>query len=308
MLSLELKKVLIVSLFLMFLFQGCNPTINSGQGTTHPQDSTKILTPTFLIETSTILTTTNTITPTNTPSNTVTPTITPPPTLIPDLREAEIIQLMQTNDNCSGFCFWGITPRDTTFDEAVNFLQKFKTTKLTKNELNEIQYADNLLYSEENVWITIEFTNIDEVVDDLRVVIGGLDYANVPQKNWEAFQIDSYLRKYGMPKSFQVILIEGPEGRFRYGLVILYDEGFLVYYGKQTAIHPEILHACPLAEHSIEQLEIKQETPNNNNTLKPAVEISKLTGFSREDFYNILTGNPEKACFDLDFDLYMSFQ
>jgi hypothetical protein len=124
----------------------------------------------------------------------------------------------------------------------------YKTTKLTKNELNEIQYADNLLYSEENVWITIEFTNIDEVVDDLRVVIGGLDYANVPQKNWEAFQIDSYLRKYGMPKSFQVILIEGPEGRFRYGLVILYDEGFLVYYGKQTAIHPEILHACPLAD------------------------------------------------------------
>lgn len=66
-----------------------------------------------------------TATPTASPSATSvpTPTFTPLPTLADAQAQAEILDLLKNNAGCKLPCWWGITPGETTWQEAIHFLQ-----------------------------------------------------------------------------------------------------------------------------------------------------------------------------------------
>jgi hypothetical protein len=52
-------------------------------------------------------------------------TLTPLPTLLPDEAQAIVIELLETNAGCRLPCWWGITPGQTTWEEALRFLERF---------------------------------------------------------------------------------------------------------------------------------------------------------------------------------------
>ena len=67
-----------------------------------------------------------TVRPTITKFPTWTPTWThlpPLPTLSPERAEATVIELLQSNGGCQYPCWWGITPGETPWNVAINFLE-----------------------------------------------------------------------------------------------------------------------------------------------------------------------------------------
>jgi len=98
-------------------FQEGRPGVETQTSTPLPASATPTpsLTPTL----------TPTPTSTSTPTPTATPTLTPLPTL--PLQDAKnlVQELFETNRGCLLPCWWGITPGQTTWGEARQFLEQF---------------------------------------------------------------------------------------------------------------------------------------------------------------------------------------
>ena len=69
------------------------------------------------------------------------------PLLILDEQSAqqEIIRLMETNDDCSNTCFWGITPENTKFDDAIEKLLSIRGVGYEQTfDLKRYYYSSHL--------------------------------------------------------------------------------------------------------------------------------------------------------------------
>ena len=124
-------------------------------------------------------------------------------------------------------------------------------------------------------------------------------------KDWLAFRPDSILRTYGVPKRIDVNMGEGPEGRVIYEFVIFYDQMYIKYTGHQIIILPQkILHACPVLDHNIESFEIRIGK-YDEKIRSEGVDITRMTSLTLDRFYKILTGDPDMACFNLDYQKFL---
>ncbi len=97
----------------------------------------------------------------------LTPSLTPTPvasitrSLFPTLsskdREKKLGELLQTNDNCSKPCFWGISPNTSNFDDTVAFLKSLGSKGL--EGLKDSTRYYNVVYSyRDDIIIGLAFT------------------------------------------------------------------------------------------------------------------------------------------------------
>ncbi len=50
---------------------------------------------------------------------------------------------------------------------------------------------------------------------------------------------------------------EGPEGMVSYEMILQFEQMWIRYSGNQTIYKPQnILHACPLADHNVDRVDI----------------------------------------------------
>lgn len=227
---------------------------------------------------------------------------TPLPTLNSEKAQVEIKRLMQTNNSCSEICFWGIVPGKSLFDETVSFLQTFKKNNLSNNEKGETQYNDSFRYDDGNMYLSILITNHDGLVNDLQATIMEIGKSTMANNKWGAFRPDNIMRVYGIPDQVSIWTAEGPEGRMSYGFSLLFEKTLIEYSSNQIIYKPEhIIHACPLEENNIERIDINLFSVNSAvSNIQRIGNLAKLTGINEKDFYGILTGDPDLACFDID--------
>jgi len=212
---------------------------------------------------------------------------------------------MQTNDQCSGPCFWGISPGVTGFDQAVDFLRTLKATQLEENKYGTLTYNDCFLYKGEKIAICLIFSGTNDRIPSLWAKVVGLQYLNITGKDWLAFRPDNFLKTYGPPVHILITMAQGQEGLVVYGMIFLYDQMYIQYNGSQAIFLPnQILHACPIVNHNISQFTLVLGKYDEQD-LKGWVDLTQMSSITVDRFYKILTGDPDLACFNLDYQKFL---
>lgn len=275
----------IIVLMIMQFTLGCNPSNNTPYQTTEPKDNQK-------------------------QTQTITPTINVTPLTIPNPnnKEKEILELMKENNNCLGFCFLGIVPGVTSFQNAIDFLGVFTDKKLTMDEDGNVQYNHAFTYDEQKIAVSVMFSDINGFVENLIVSIDGVGRSDVSENDWIAFRPDNYLRKSSQPQEVFVVMSQGPEGRLGYGFYFVYPAGYIYYNGNQTIILPDhIMNACPLKPNHIDGIKLESRIEGDRLLPRGIAAIDQVSSLSKKDVYQLLLGNPDEACFEIDYDLFLIY-
>jgi hypothetical protein len=249
---------------------------------------------------------TETVPPSYTPTQkqklTISPTrvlaITVVPTLELTAKEAEFSRLMQTNENCSGFCFWGIQSGKTPFSSAVNIFRKFHVIKNIDGFSEGQEYLDAFTFDDQKYYVGLDILQNGEIAEIKDINIRGMGRTDTSPEKWTAFTLPNFLKTNGKPEEILINMGEGPEGRFEYELILKYHDWVAEYYGNQTGIQPKPLVACPLGKYNIQSFRMK---PLEKAYRRGTVGQSELTGLSDEEFFKLLLDGSANTCFNLDF-------
>lgn len=288
-----------IILMACILIVGCaastNPTTNF-----IPSQSAIVSTQTLLPQTS--------LTSTLTPSSTVTipvATITPHPTLSPNNADKTVAKMMKENGNCSSPCFWGIPQGSSDFDDSVGFITALAKS-YRKDVFIQTKNFETIYYvhfvQKEKMDINIGFLERNKDLLNIKMRVSGLYDKNINNDDWLAFRPENILKTYGVPDYINLYLVAGPEGAYGYGFVFYYSQLIVNYIGADI-IPARNTYICPLTEHHIQQFDflVGKELEHTSVGEK---SIEELTQLSVNDFYTLLTGDPKKACFNVNFVSY----
>ena len=251
--------------------------------------------PTFI---TTLTLTPTDVPPTNTSTPTLTatliPTLTPPPTMEPAQAEEMLRKFLKEPLDCAAPCFWGITPRQTTLGEATNILAELGIA------LEPVYPGFHKFYQAEyefgnGLSVQLNPTVKDGVVANIMVSIHPEKQRSGVKREWQAFSPDALISRYDLPSRVGFSL-----GRVatnpRYSMTIFYDElDMIIQYGSPEGIDLKI---CPLADR-IDYIRIWFGKDPDHPPLTGGVPLATATTMTMEEFGELMTGDPGKACFML---------
>lgn len=259
--------------------------------------------------------------PTHTPTNP--PTLTPLPTLTQKERDAQILQLLQTNGDCSLPCWWGISPGTTTWDTARQLFVSMGSKVPTYSRRDgSIVYEAGFDLLESDMYVDIEILPRDGRIESLKVTSEDYLEPIAFQSDWELYSLKQVLAAYGEPSRVWVQLAAGPirpeSTTIGFGLWLFYDQlGFLIQYGMTGLKVQPIYHVCPATQGQGEMVYIQlvlraTETDIPLETLAGVTEewlpyllpIEEAAGLSVTKFYTLFITENDIPCFDTPRDIW----
>jgi len=242
---------------------------------------------------------TETRTPLPTATNTAIPSQipTPIPTLPPEQADKLLKELLWNNPDCSAPCFWGVTPEKTTFSEAVNiFASLGLQLEKTNTENTQEFYATNY-HIESELEVTIILTVQDNTIKALGAGMNIYTETGRPRK-WSAYSPENLIQRYGSPSKVDFFL-----GRVTptptHSMVLYFDDVDLIvsYSGVNFLNNKNTLELCPL----INEVNFMKIWMGKEPRHPPPVGVSleQATSLRMDGFSKLLTGDPNKACFNL---------
>jgi len=208
---------------------------------------------------------------------------------------------METNDDCSNNCFWGIEPKKTNFDDAIEKLLSIGGVVYELTADSNRYYYSTISGEKDNLKVDITLSESKGIVYQVSVGISGIHASDISGEDWLAFRPDRVMEANGVPQQVFVIMYEGPQGRISYDMAWMYDEMYIQYIGNQVIYKPEhILRACLLEDQNIQQVLINYGSYDKNQ-FTDWIDLTQLTSLTPTDFFDVITGNVNQACFDLDY-------
>jgi hypothetical protein len=242
-------------------------------------------------------------TPTVEQHPTVTPFIVTVSTLLPLQKETEIIKLMQTNENCTGFCFWGIRSGETPFSSAIDILRKFHVVENFNNNQGYQELTDEISFYDGKYYVYYAISNKDGKAEIEEILIRGIGRTDTAPDRWSAFTPRNYIKTNGPPEKILIRMDNDNEGGLlKYDLILKYKSWVVSYYGKISGNLGNIMRACPMANYSYDSFAM---VSLKNPVVGRGVEQSLLTGLSDETFINMISEGSQDTCFDLDFQKFV---
>ena len=254
----------------------------------------------------------NSPTSTHTPQPTRAATPTPPPTLVPDQAATTIRELLRTPE-CLAPCFWGISPGQSTFDEAQRVFDHLGLPLefMTVEDTTEFYYTQHEF--ENGLSIGISLAVQDQRVLALEVIISPEIPVTTPMpREWTAYSPETLVRQYGPPSRVEIIggmsHEVGADLNFTYYLLTYFDSADLIvlYSSKYdyVAIDPatNLVRICPVTD-QFRGVNIwlghNPEPPP-----APAKPIEEAASLTVAEFSALMTGEPDRACFDVSSALF----
>ena len=263
-----------------------------------------------------------TASPVLSPSATTTPIPLPPsPTLQPSLDEANtkeiILELLKTNGSCKLPCFWGITPGETTLDEAKRF---FDHLGWTGDDYQAFIPPDETFYETgrdvDGHGIGIMIYPQNGLAETIHSGFGGRNFKTL----MPYYTIEQVLSSEGVPSQVYVSLATGLEVSTPkitdYNLDVFYQESqILVIYGGSAIKIGDAYKICPgnpnqgnpNVPEDEGSISLFLGVPGNELTPEELMNpfgqfgspltIDKVFGISPEEFYKKMTQSKEPACF-----------
>lgn len=258
---------------------------------------------------------TNTLIPTATQTPTLAATWTPLPTLSKDDKIDIVRILIETNGWCRFPCWWGITPGETTWQEAKQFLGTF-SNKIYEEEDYQQEIQDDVAYTIGYHAILVQVPNEDRETyilftekDGVVVEIG------VPQLYQESEFYPPYriLKEYGEPD--EVFISTHPSHGFDWiiALNLVYQERSFeaTYYIFDAVDQDGIIKGCFGEERATFGLHPPEKTIKIEDmyNLHPTVtsivlDIEEATGMDIQTFYETYSNPEDPLCLETPKDLW----
>jgi len=273
----------------------------------------------------------------DTPTQTNTPRIETPTaapiataTLYPALNSEDayelVFQLLKDNSNCKLPCWWGITPNETTSQDAISFLNSFSLIASTYSMridrggmILRIPNGDDILSP------YIGFNSIDGNIETLTVGVSQVTktenggYEEVYDdpafaKAIHSLTLPEILKSYGSPKEVLIATYSlQPLGWPAFFEIQLFypNHGFLiVYHTLMEFAKNEYIQGCPSkgsigislweADKYASIKDIPNEIRENVSgfSLSTYLQIDKATNMNTESFYNSFKNDDGTLCLE----------
>jgi hypothetical protein len=205
--------------------------------------------------------------------------------------------LLQEPVDCEAPCFWGITPGQTTLDEAKNIFTHLGLE--VKSITDQGKDFHGIRYDFENgLSIIVTLTIQGDLVKNVRVGINPeTPSAGVPRK-WSAYSLETLISRYGVPTKVDFAMEWGP--RTLFDMVIYFENVELIveYTGYNitggTRSSPQV---CPLTD-NFDSVRLWMG-PDPQNPPPSGVPLEDATSLTMEEFSKLITGDADMACFNL---------
>lgn len=224
------------------------------------------------------------------------------PTLIPSETDKFMIKKLSSAEDCKAPCFWGIIPGKTKYTEALALFQHLglKTYYIDGTNAGYFGFDYDLTG-------TCDFgANLrikEGIVDKIVLYIGPTSNLE-PENEWRTYTIDTLIKEYGTPSRVGVFLgsVAPTPG---YEIVLYYDDIELIaeYDGDNQGLGaPGEVQLCPLTDQTVTSRIFLGKNPEN----PPFSEyyIKDVTDLSLKEFSDLMTGDKEKACFDVTYSVF----
>lgn len=231
-----------------------------------------------------------------------TPTFEVPPTLDERAKDAFILELMRTNNDCLLPCWWGITPGETLWEEAFDFLYPF------------VLHIDNI--SDEDLESDIQVYSVPYTIPGILVIndVPGAIFSTYFVKqgvvdsievwaigNKTDYTIPRILQTYGQPEEVLIDFVEpkwdSNNERLLYLNMIFDKSGIYLSYYALAHKSENILNICFDTEPwmllwSIDPYQ-SEENPFGESALEGKLLLDQVTTMSNEAFYNYMITSSE---------------
>jgi len=296
----------VYAITLLFLF-GCSISVPQ------PPDQTSTL------EASPTLSPLPTHTPTPHPA---TSTLTPFPLLATEDLENKIFELLRTNNGCDLPCWWGITPRESSWENAKRLLLYLRFSVSRPRNVKLLNHY-SVFEGEDIPYLFIGFIELNRgVVDALIIQTGASIYSRSFQDDWARYDPANIISRHGLPSRVVVrsesLIAEPPIPITKpYSIYFFYDElGFYIRYAGDVEFKP-VYRFCPSfgpGGNLVDNIEIAMSRINGENSLDELTSgvlilpeyykaLEDITDLTVEEFAELYSDD-EPVCFETPRDIW----
>ena len=248
-----------------------------------------------------ILTETPFLSPTTlSPLSTKTPvpiaTLTPPATLNFNEAANSMATLLKESIDCQAPCFWGITPGQSTLGEAQNIFTRFRLLMENTTKVGDFEFYDVDHNFSNNLSISILLIAQNDLVKGLTVDISPETQKVGRQKEWSAYSPETLINQYGVPSKINFDVDRGMSPG--YGIAMFFDAVDLIAYYRSDSLGAG-LRVCPLLDH-VDYIRLWMGENPRHPPANDRIPLDEATSLTMEEFANLMTGGPAKACFTLN--------
>lgn len=252
---------------------------------------------------------------TTTPRITTVQVITPSPTVVPTLpvnqANSRLLELLANNGNCQLPCIWGLTPGESTYDDALDILiplssiSNFTDLSTSPGDISPTYAEDDNILSTRIAFPFSTTGIIRHIIFQIGIVASNDEFS----KQIEYYMLPNILSQYDNPTTVMLSTMaklpgSGVHGGFK--ILLLYpDRGILVNYTMQMQIVGENIMGCPSNSH----IEFELYPPGHADSFFDLLEpsgwaqiiqktykpIEEATSISQEDFYRIFSQQTDEC-------------
>lgn len=276
--------------------------------TTIPHTSTSVL-PTLSLTQMPLVTPTFVIPPI--PTSTSLPTMTAIPTPPNVENEQEILWLLETNNGCQLPCWWGITPGQTEWTTAKQFLNRYDV------EIYHSSSTSGATYYETTIPLSLELFSETQTGLGIGVKNGIVQLISIhfhlvttPPGSFTHYYLSEFLTMYGPPTEVWVSTYSSYH-ELPFLVVLFYpDKGIVVSYGVIGVKQGGVVRGC-----------LQQEPINTFRLWNPLLGLTfdqlktgslnvdylsllESTGMDVMTFYDTFKNSDNQACLETPADLW----
>lgn len=232
------------------------------------------------------------------------PIRTPINTLNPKEAEEAIRRLLQEPVDCAAPCFWGITPGDTTLDEADDIFDHLGLSRSSTTFKGKVFSGIHFVF-DSGLSVRATLTIQDKIVENIQLKFIPEKQEVGTRREWAAYSPETLIERYGPPTRVDFLADWGP-GPF-YSMQMYYDAfDLIVQYAGDGIISAEreVSVICPLAA----QFDSVWLWLGKNPVYPPGlgVPLDEVTSLTVDEFSQLMIGEPDEACFIFDGNAYKS--
>jgi hypothetical protein len=221
-----------------------------------------------------------------------------PATLEPEQAKETIRTLLQEPVDCESPCFWGIMSGHTTLEDAINIFTHLGLQLKHTNTRDNKEFYGVVYHLDNGLEVTPILTVQNDIIESVDMGINDTSQEGTPRK-WSAYSPETLIKRYGSPSRVDFFL-GSVAPTPTHSMKMYFEKVKLIveYIGSNLLKAGPQLEICPLTN-QVEYIHIWMgANPRNPPSLD--VPLEEATSLTMEEFSNLMTGGPKKACFNLD--------
>lgn len=224
-----------------------------------------------------------------------------PTQLLGVARETKLRQLLQTNENCSYGCIFGIKLNETTEEDLKKALFPI-FGNVPERKLSDSSSQYEYLFKIDYLQSMVIFKTKNKVVNYMEFHLMFLDNSKITQEEWSGFSLKNILQTYGEPNGIKFGMI-GPSIEpvanpgYGFSYALFYDSlNTVIQYSRRTPLKKQTnYHLCLLTEpYENMTITISPYSFAFDNGITPA----GVTSLTIKNFYELFT-KENNPCIDL---------